>query len=73
MRLQTFWIGLLLAWLAIWLWTRWKSHTLKLKYFKFWGDVSKGQRADNIRGFGMAAFLLAMNIVVRLFWPDQMI
>ena len=67
MKQEDFWFGMLAAWLLIWLWTRYRSNTLKLKYFKFWGNVSKEQKEDNIRGFGMTAFLLVMNLFVRLF------
>ena len=67
MKQEDMWLGLLIAWLVIWLGLRFRSKSLKPKYFKFWGNVSKEQKEDNIRGFGMTAFLLVMNLVIRLF------
>ena len=67
MKQEDLWLGLLIAWVVIWLGLRFRAKSLKLKYFKFWGDVSKEQKEDNIRGFGMTAFLLAMNLVLRIF------
>ena len=51
MTQENLWFGLLVAWVVIWLWTRFQSGTMKLKYFKFWGDVPEAQRKDNLRGF----------------------
>ncbi len=49
------------------LWTRFQSGTMKLKYFKFWGDVPEAQRKDNLRGFGMTAALLVINVLLNIF------
>ena len=53
--------------MVIWLWTRFQSGTMKLKYFKFWGDVPEAQRKDNLRGFGMTAALLVINVLLNIF------
>ena len=55
------------GWVVIWLWTRFQSGTMKLKYFKFWGDVPEAQRKDNLRGFGMTAALLVINVLLNVF------
>ena len=57
----------MVAWVVIWLWTRFQSGTMKLKYFKFWGDVPEAQRKDNLRGFGMTAALLVINVLLNIF------
>ena len=64
---ENLWFGLLVAWVVIWLWTRFQSGTMKLKYFKFWGAVPEAQRKDNLRGFGMTAALLVINVLLNIF------
>ena len=61
------WFGILIAWLAVWLWSRYQGGTLKLKYFKFWGDVPEKQKKDNRMGFGVTAVLLVVNLATNLF------
>ena len=34
---------------------------------KFWGDVPEAQRKDNLRGFGMTAALLVINVLLNIF------
>ena len=67
MKHEDMWLGLLIAWVIIWLGLRLRAKSLKLRYFKFLGGVPKAQKEDNLLGFGMTAFLLVMNLVIRLF------
>ena len=61
------WYGFLVAWVVVWLWNRFRSGTLKLRYFKFWGkDVSPQQRRDNQVGFGVTAILIMINVIVAM-------
>ena len=67
MKREDMWLGLLIAWVVVWLGLRLRSKSVKLRYFKFWGNVPKAQKDDNLLGFGMTAFLLVMNLAMRLF------
>ena len=35
--------------------------------FQVWGDVPEAQRKDNLRGFGMTAALLVINVLLNIF------
>ena len=52
------WFGLMIAWVAVWLWNRYRTGTLKLRYLKLWGDdVPEKLKKDNLLGIGMLAVL----------------
>ena len=65
---QQLWYGLLVAWVVVWLWNRYSTCTLKLRYFKLWGKgISEKLRRDNQVGFGVTAILLVINVIVTLY------
>ena len=59
------WFGLMIAWVAVWLWNRYRTGTLKLRYLKLWGDdVPEKLKKDNLLGIGMLAVLIVINVLL---------
>ena len=45
---QQLWYGFLVAWVVVWLWNRYRTGTLKLRYFKLWGKGISDRKSTRL-------------------------